>query len=55
MTGAQAAHGAPALDLAVVDEAHRTTGVDRSSLDEVKVDLQEFHDDARLGTAKRST
>ena len=53
VTEAQAAHGAPAFDLAVADEAHRTTGVDRSSLNDVKVDFQELHDDARLRAAKR--
>ncbi len=53
VTDAQAAHGAPAFDLAVADEAHRTTGVDRTSLSDVKVDFQEFHDDARLNAAKR--
>ena len=53
VTEAQGRHGAPAFDLAVADEAHRTTGVDRSSLNDVKVDFQEFHDDARLLAGKR--
>ena len=53
VTEAKARHAAPAFDLAVADEAHRTTGVDRSSLNDVKVDFQEFHDDARLRAAKR--
>ncbi len=53
VTEAQAAHGAPAFDLAVADEAHRTTGVDRSSLNGVKIDFQEFHDPTRLHAAKR--
>ena len=35
-------HEAPAFDLAVADEAHRTTGIDRSSLNGFKVDFQEF-------------
>ena len=53
VTEAQTAHRAPAFDLAVADEAHRTTGVDRSSLNGVKVDFQEFHDGERLRAAKR--
>ena len=53
VTEAQTAHRSPAFDLAIADEAHRTTGVDRSSLNGVKVDFQEFHDEARLHAAKR--
>ena len=53
VTESQAVRGAQAFDLAIADEAHRTTGVDRSSADKVKVDFQEFHNDARLHAAKR--
>ena len=53
VTEAQARHGAPAFELAVADEAHRTTGVDRNWLNGVKVDFQEFHDEARLHAARR--
>ena len=51
VTQAQAKFGAPKFDLAIADEAHRTTGilgVSRSS-----VDFQEFHDDSRLMSHKR--
>ena len=41
VTEAQTRHGAPAFDLAIADEAHRTTGVDRSSINGVKIDFQE--------------
>ena len=49
---AQALHDAPRFDLAIADEAHRTTGVVR---DDVvgKVDFQAFHDSARLRAGKR--
>ena len=53
VTEAQARHGAPAFELAVADEAHRTTGVDRNWLNGVKVDFQEFHDEERLHAARR--
>ena len=56
VTEAQAHHRAPAFDLAIADEAHRTTGASLSgpSLPGVgKVDFQEFHDDARLRARKR--
>ncbi len=52
----QVDYGAPAFDLAIADEAHRTTGVlidGRVSRGTPKVDFQEFHDDARLRAAKR--
>ena len=45
---AQQAHSAPRFDLAVADEAHRTTGVDVADR---KVNFQHFHD--RLDVAKR--
>ena len=55
---AQALHGAPAFDLAIADEAHRTTGVVRGDVaghgrNGDGVDFQAFHDDARLRAAKR--
>ena len=51
---AQAEHGAPRFDLAIADEAHRTTGVVRGGLEGAgDVDFQAFHDGARLGAAKR--
>ena len=56
VTEAQASHGAPAFDLAIADEAHRTTGalIDRGrSRSARKVDFQEFHDDTRLHAHKR--
>ena len=56
VTEAQALHGAPAFDLAIADEAHRTTGAvleGRRASGGRKVDFQEFHDDARLRTRKR--
>ena len=56
VTEAQALHGAPAFDLAIADEAHRTTGAvldGRKSGNGRKVDFQEFHDDARLKSHKR--
>lgn len=52
VTEAQAQHGAPEFNLAIADEAHRTTGafvVGRRS----EVDFQEFHDDERLYARKR--
>ena len=56
VTEAQAAHGAPAFDLAIADEAHRTTGAvleGRAARGAGKVDFQEFHDDTRLHSRKR--
>ena len=56
VTEAQTLHGAPAFDLAIADEAHRTTGAvldGRRPSGDRKVDFQEFHDDARLRTRKR--
>ena len=56
VTEAQALHGALAFDLAIADEAHRTTGAilgERRSSVARKVDFQEFHDDARLQARKR--
>ena len=53
VTESHAGYGALAFDLAIADEAHRTTGVDRSSAERVKVDFQEFHDEARLHAPKR--
>ena len=56
VTEAQADHSAPAFDLAIADEAHRTTGVlleGSASRGNRKVDFQEFHDDERLHAHKR--
>ncbi len=56
VTEAQALHGAPAFDLAIADEAHRTTGAvleGRRPSGGRKVDFQEFHDNARLRARKR--
>ena len=50
VTEAQALHDAPAFDLAIADEAHRTTGAfvgTRGLNGARKVDFQEFHDDVR--------
>ena len=56
VTEAQAQHGAPAFDLAIADEAHRTTGAilaGQRSSGARRVDFQEFHDDERLRACKR--
>ena len=56
VTDAQAHHGAPAFDLAIADEAHRTTGAllgAGASNSTKMVDFQEFHDDERLHADKR--
>ena len=50
---AQRSHGAPGFDLAIADEAHRTTGVMREDRDMDGVDFQAFHDAGRLRAAKR--
>ncbi len=50
---AQRDHGAPRFDLAIADEAHRTTGVMREDSDLDGVDFQAFHDGKRLGASKR--
>ena len=51
---AQRDYQAPAFDLAIADEAHRTTGVAREDVTgKTKVDFQTFHDGQRLRTAKR--
>ena len=49
---AQAEHGAPGFDLAIADEAHRTTGVVRDDIAD-RADFQAFHDDGQLRAAKR--
>ena len=51
VTEAQGEHGAPPFDLAIADEAHRTTGAVRKEAR--KVDFQAFHDDRRLRARKR--
>ena len=56
ITEAQALHDAPEFDLAIADEAHRTTGAlldGRGSNDAKKIDFQEFHDAERLRARKR--
>ncbi len=56
VTEAQAIHGVPSFDLAIADEAHRTTGAlldGRRPKGARKIDFQEFHDDARLRAHKR--
>ncbi len=56
VTEAQENHGAPEFELAIADEAHRTTGAllgERRSNPARKVDFQEFHDDARLRARRR--
>ena len=56
ITEAQALHDAPEFDLAIADEAHRTTGAlleGRGSNGAKKIDFQEFHDDERLRARKR--
>ncbi len=56
VTDAQAEHEAPAFDLAIADEAHRTTGAvleGRRPGDGRTVDFQEFHDNMRLQAHKR--
>ena len=53
VTEAQADHGAPEFDLAIADEAHRTTGALRGSNGTSRVNFQEFHDEERLLARKR--
>ena len=56
VTEAQAHHGAPEFDLAIADEAHRTTGAlfgGHGPDGTRKVDFQEFHNDMRLRARKR--
>ena len=56
VTEAQKSHNAPEFDLAIADEAHRTTGAligERKSNGFRKVDFQEFHDEDRLRARKR--
>ena len=51
---AQRDYQAPAFDLAIADEAHRTTGVAREDVTgKTKVDFQAFHNSERLRAAKR--
>ena len=52
VTEAQAHHNAPDFDLAIADEAHRTTGAFLTGR-KSEVDFQEFHDDERLHARKR--
>ena len=50
---AQAQHNAPRFDLAVADEAHRTTGIVRDDVGVRDVDFQAFHDQGQLRASKR--
>ena len=54
VTEAQDQHAAPAFDLAIADEAHRTTGalIEGRSTRGREVNFQEFHDDVRLRAHK---
>lgn len=47
---AQQEYGAPVFDLAIADEAHRTTGIDNTDR---KVNFQDFHNNERLRANKR--
>ena len=51
VTEAQGQHGAARFDLAIADEAHRTTGALTGQRS--RIDFQEFHDGARLRATKR--
>ena len=54
VTRAQFEHGAPAFDLTVADEAHRTTGVDRTASGiEGAGAFQAIHSEDRLRSGKR--
>ena len=55
VTDAQEEHKAPAFDLAIADEAHRTTGalIEGRATRGREVNFQEFHDDVRLRAHKR--
>ena len=54
VTEAQESHDAPSFDLAIADEAHRTTGaLTESRGPRSKVNFQEFHDARRLHARKR--
>ena len=50
---AQAQHNAPRFDLAIADEAHRTTGIVRDDVGVRDVDFQAFHDQGQLRASKR--
>ena len=55
VTDAQASYDAAAFNLAIADEAHRTTGalLGRRTGKNREVDFQEFHDEERLRAHKR--
>ena len=56
VTEAQARHGAPAFDLAIADEAHRTTGAQSAGQNSSrKIDFQEIHDRCASRPASAST
>ena len=50
---AQSDYGAPAFDLVICDEAHRTTGVDKQKLPGGNSGFQNVHDDQLLRANKR--
>lgn len=52
VTQAQADHGAPPFQLAIADEAHRTTGASVEGVTR-KIDFREFHDAEKLNARKR--
>lgn len=53
VAAAQSAHDAPAFDLALMDEAHRTTGVTLAPKDKKASGFRAVHDGEHLRTAKR--
>ena len=54
VAAAQSGHGAPPFDLAIADEAHRTTGVDRAASGlEGAGAFQIVHSEGSLGSRKR--
>ena len=50
---AQEQHGAPEFDLAIADEAHRTTGIAERGESRRRVNFRDFHDEHRLWADKR--
>ena len=55
VTDAQSLHGAATFNLAIADEAHRTTGalIGRQAGKSREVNFQEFHEETRLRAKKR--
>ena len=50
---AQEQYGVPEFDLAIADEAHRTTGVAERDESRQRVNFRDFHDERRLRASKR--